>query len=177
MACPSERLLKSFKVYPRRVDFNYKLDKFFIYMYLDPFQELKKAKTFKAGGTEYCFAYQPIYLGKGTGAGYRQNQHLQAFLKGRENNTYKVKAMEKIRDGIAKAVAEGDTSKPYNWKEYQEGWIIVLETFNSPKELLKFEMELIKSIGVQKDKSGPLANKITNAYAFDNLSNGIDEIF
>lgn len=170
--CPNLTLLKTYKVYPRLTNFNYNIDNLFIYIYVDPFEELEKPKAYKAGGTEYCFAYSPIYLGKGTGAGYRQHQHLQAFIQGREKNPYKVAAFKKIQGQMAEAAATGDHTKPWNWKEYQERYIIILRTFQNPKDLLKFEMELIKNIGTVHNKRGPLANKITNAYAFDNLSSG-----
>jgi len=172
--CPNIRLLKTYRVYPRRLDFNYHKDKFFIYIYLNPFKEFKRPKKYKIQGKEYCFAYEPIYIGKGTGAGYRQHQHITSFKSGKENNPYKVKVLNSIKDGMADAAAKNEDSKPMNWKEYQDGWVIVLETFQDPKQLLKFEMELINIIGVQKDRTGPLANKIKNAYAFDNLSTGKD---
>jgi len=170
--CPNIALLKTYKVYPRKIEFNYLKDKFFIYIYLNPFVEYKRAKSYKIDNKEFCFAYEPIYIGKGTGAGYRQHQHLTAFLKGRENNSYKTKILDQISDGMAKAAATGDHTKPWNWKEYQTGYIVVLETFNDPKQLLKFEMKLINSIGTIFDHSGPLSNKIKNAYSFENLSTG-----
>ena len=172
--CPNFNLLKTYKVYPRKIDFNYIKDKFFIYIYINPFKELNKARTYNIGKHEYCFAYEPIYVGKGTGAGYRQHQHITSFLSGKENNQFKVKTLESIKKGMANSVAKGIHTMPWNWKEYQTGWVIVLETFESHRELLKFEMELINSIGTQFDRTGPLANKIKNAYKFDNLSTGRD---
>jgi len=170
--CPNITLLKTYKVYPRKLDFNYLKDQFFVYVYLNPFEEYNRAKSFKISGKEYCFGYEPIYIGKGTGAGYRQNQHLTTFLKGRENNRFKNNTLERISKNMANAAAKQDISKPWNWKEYQEGYVIVLETFPDPKQLLKFEMEIINSIGTQFDKTGPLANKIKNAYSYENLSTG-----
>ncbi len=174
MSCPDINLLKSYKVYPSKIDFKYQSYKFFIYVYLDPFQEFPKAMEAKAGEPlkTYCFAYAPIYLGKGTGAGYRHNQHLKAFQNKRENNPEKIKAFEKIRDGMAEAAAIQDHTKPWNWKEYQNQYIVILETFEDPKELLKFEMQLIKELGTKWDHSGYLSNKIRNAYKFDKLSPG-----
>jgi len=171
--CPNIRLLRTYKVYPRQIDFNYLKDKFFIYIYLDPFQEFKRPKQYKILDKEYCFAFQPIYIGKGTGAGYRQNQHIKTFLSGRENNKLKVESFNLISDKMADAAAKGDHTKPWNWKEYQEGYVIILETFQDPKQLLKYEVELIQGIGTLFDKTGPLVNKIKNAYKFDNLSTGI----
>ena len=172
--CPNFNLLKTYKIYPRKIDFNYMRDKFFIYVYLNPFKELGKANSYKIKGQEYCFAYEPIYVGKGTGAGYRHNQHITSFLSGKENNQYKVKILNEIKKGMATSVAKGIHTKPWNWKEYQTGWVIVLETFDSHRSLLEFEMELINSIGTQFDKTGTLSNKIKNAYKFDKLSTGKD---
>jgi len=172
--CPNFNLLKSYRVYPRKIDFNYMRDAFFMYIYLNPFRELKKAKTFSIKGTNYCFAYQPIYIGKGTGAGYRQHQHITSFLSGKENNQYKVTELNSIKKGMADAAAKGDHTKPWNWKEYQDGWVIILKTFTTHQELLKFEMESINTIGTVFDKTGPLTNKIKNAYKFDKLSTGRD---
>jgi hypothetical protein len=154
------------------MDFNYARDNFFVYVYLNPFEEFDKPKKYKVGSQEFCFAYEPIYIGKGTGAGYRQHQHLAAFRQGRETNPYKKEIFESIYDDMAKAAAENDHTKPWNWKEYQDRYIIILDTFQDPKLLLKFEIDLIKNIGTLHGKKGPLANKITNAYAFDNLSQG-----
>ncbi len=174
MSCPNINLLRSYKVYPSKVDFQYQSYKFFVYVYLDPFVEYPTPVKVKAGTppVEYCFAYAPIYLGKGTGAGYRHHQHLKAFLNGRENNPEKVKTFRKVQDGMAEAVAIGDHTKPWNWKEYKDSYIKVLETFNDPVELLKFEIQMINSLGTTWDKTGTLSNKIKNAHKFDKLSLG-----
>jgi len=175
--CPNIQLLKTYRVYPRKLEFNYLKDKFFIYIYLDPFQEFQKPKVYNIDQKEYCFAYQPIYVGKGTGSGYRQNQHIKTFLSGRENNKIKVEAFKQIADKMANAAAKGDHTKPWNWKEYQDSYVIILETFFDPKQLLRFEVELIQGIGTIFDKTGPLVNKIKNAYRFDNLSTGREQPF
>ncbi len=179
MSCPSVNLLRSYKVYPSKVDFQYQSHKFFTYVYLDPFQEFPSVFTVKAGQPpkEFCFIYKPIYLGKGTGAGYRQNQHLKAFQGKRENNPMKVKAFQSIQDGMAKAAATGDHSKPWSWDEYKKGYIKILETFENPKELLKFEMQMINGLGTTWDNTGCLSNKIKNANKFDGLSNGRQDLF
>ncbi len=170
--CPNINLLRTYKVYPRKLDFNYNADNFFIYVYLDPFQEFDKPVIYKADNKEYCFAYAPIYLGKGTGAGYRQHQHLAAFKAQRETNIYKKEVFSRIQNQMADAAALNDHTKPWNWKEYQDRYIVVLRTFQEPKLLLKFEMELINHIGTMHSKKGTLANKIQNAYKFNNLSKG-----
>ncbi len=179
MSCPNINLLKSYKVYPRKLDFKYQSYKFFIYVYLDPFKPLDKPLVIKTSNpkTEFCFGYEPIYLGKGTGAGYRQNQHLKAFQNNKENNQEKVKAFKKISDQMADAAATKDHTKPWNWKEYQNQYIIVLETFDDPKKLLHFEMQMIKGLGTTWDNSGVLTNKIRNAYKFDKLGTATDGLF
>ncbi len=174
--CPGINLLRTYKVYPRKVDFNYMTDKFFIYVYLNPFTPLQRPLEITVGQQQYCFAYLPIYIGKGTGAGYRQNQHLAAYRNNRENNVFKVAAFKHIEEEMAKAAATQNHSMPWNWKEYQQHYVVVLETFEDPKSLLEFEMELINSIGTVPDKTGPLTNKIKNAYAFNNLSSGRSDI-
>ncbi len=177
--CPNINLLRSYKVYPSKVDFKYQKYQFFIYMYLNPFKEYITPVSYKAGDPkiEYCFAYEPIYLGKGTGAGYRHNQHLKAYLRDHEGNQFKIQTFKKIQDQMAEAAAKQDTSKPWNWEEYKQSWVKIIQTFDDPRALLKFEMELINQIGTQFDRTGPLANKIKNAYKFDRLSQGQAPIF
>jgi len=170
--CPNINLLKTYKVYPRKLDFKYMTDKFFIYVYLNPFEDLKKPKEYYFDNYSYCFAYMPIYIGKGTGSGYRQNQHIKAFRDNREGNQLKVQAFQNLQNKMADAAAKQDHTKPWNWKEYQDSYIIILKTFNDPKQLLKYEMELIQGIGTVFNKTGPLVNKIRNAYKFDNLGTG-----
>jgi hypothetical protein len=175
--CPNINLLKSYKVYPRKLNFNYMSDKFFIYVYLDPFQPLNKPLKFNINQNEYCFAYMPIYIGKGTGAGYRHNQHIASFVNSSEKNKFKVAAFHMIQENMAAAAAKQENDKPWNWKEYQAQFVVILETFNDPKQLLKFEMEIINKIGRVQDHSGPLTNIIKNAYKFDNLSQGRKDLF
>ncbi len=181
MSCPNIELLRSYGVYPRKLDFKYQADKFFIYVYLDPFVELKKPLVVKVpnptGPKEFCFAYEPIYIGKGTGAGYRHNQHLKAFQSKRETNPEKIKAFQSIQDQMADAAATQQHDKPWNWIEYQKKYVIVLETFQDPKELITFEMAMIKNIGTRWDKTGTLTNKIKRANKFNKLGTGQRDLF
>jgi hypothetical protein len=165
--CPNINLLKSYKVYPRQTHFNYLKDLYFIYVYLNPFAELKQPMEVKTSEGTFCFAYLPIYVGKGTGSGYRQNQHIQAFLRGNENNILKKAAFEHLKDEMAKAASMGQKDKPWNWKEYQNSYVIILKTFDDPKKLIDFEISLIKQIGTVWDKTGPLTNKIKNVNKYD----------
>jgi len=170
--CPNIHLLKTYKVYPRKIDFNYMRDNFFIYIYLDPFQEQVRPLSYNINSKEYCFAYMPIYVGKGTGAGYRHNQHLTSFIKGNESNPYKVQTLKLIHEKMADAAAKQDHTKPWNWDEYQKSFIIILETFEDSAQLLKFEVNLIQGIGTLFDNTGPLTNKIKNAYSFNQKHTG-----
>ena len=171
--CPSINLLKTYKVYPSVLNLSYSKDKFFIYVYLDPFHEFQKPFSVKVQGTEYCFAYEPFYIGKGTNAsGYRQNQHISAFLKDKETNRLKIEKFQEVKEHMVQSAAQHDISKPWNWKEFQENYIKILKTFDNPTDLLKFEMEIIQKIGTVYQHKGPLVNKITNAYRFEKLSAG-----
>jgi hypothetical protein len=168
--CPNINLLKTYKVFPRVQQFNYLKDLFFLYVYMDPFQELKKPLAINIDNQDYCFAYTPFYIGKGTGAGYRHHQHLAAFKNNTENNKFKVAAFNELSSKMATAAAKQEHDKPWTIKEYQGSYIVIIKTFEDPKQLLKFEMQMINKIGTLWDKTGPLTNRIKNAYAFDNLA-------
>ncbi len=170
--CPNINLLRTYKVYPRVHQFNYMKDLFFIYVYLDPFRPLERPLSVKIDNEEFCFAYTPFYIGKGTGTGYRHNQHMVAFEKGTERNIFKIQEFQKLKDNMAKAVAMRKKEVPWNIKEFKERYVVILKTFEDPKELLKYEMQLINKIGTLFDHTGPLANRIKNAYKFNNLSSG-----
>jgi len=165
--CPNLNLLRSYKVYPRLLDFNYMKDRFYLYIYLDPFKELSSPLTIKIQGEEFCFAYTPIYLGKGTGAGYRHNQHVTSYLNTFENNQYKKKTFDGIHQQMSVAAAKNEHNKPHDWKEYQKSYIIILKTFETAVDLLRFETEFINKLGTQFDKTGPLSNKIKTATKYD----------
>ena len=170
--CPGINLLKTYKVYPRVHQFNYMKDLFFIYIYLDPFKPYKQPFKVNVQNEDFCFAYEPFYLGKGTGAGYRHNQHLVAFQQGHENNSFKIRAFKTLTDNLAEAAAKQEPDTPWNLKEYKDRYIVILKTFETPEALLKFEMEFINKLGTQMDHKGPLTNKIKNAYKFEKLSSG-----
>jgi len=132
---------------------------------LDPFTEYQQPKEVKVKNENFCFAYEPFYIGKGTGAGYRHNQHISAFIKGNENNPFKIQKFKELAEKMAEAAAKHENSKPWNWSEYQKNWVIILKTFDNPKDLLEFEMEFIKKLGTKKT-GGPLTNKIENAFRY-----------
>ena len=54
---------------------------------------------------------------------------------------------------------------PSNFKEYQNNYVILFDTFEKEKDLIFNEMLLINSIGTvyERDINGPLVNKIINA--------------
>lgn len=161
--CPNQRLLKTYKVYPKLHEFQYLRENFFIYIYMNPFREYDRPYNIKVQGLDFCMAYEPLYVGKGSnGNGYRQNQHIQAFLSDKEQNSIKTKWFKYLDEQMKKAQAMGDHTKPWNWKEYQKDWINVVRTFPTAQDLLKFEVEMIQKIGTKWDGTGPLVNKIKN---------------
>lgn len=157
-------LLKLYKVYPKIQDFHHLKYKYYMYVYLDPFKELDKPLLFKSKKHEYISAYEPIYIGKASsGTGYRHNQHITNYINKKEHNPQKIKKFQELEKNFRLAEKQHSFTKPHNWKEYQSGWIILLEAFNDPKKLLESEVELIKNIGTVYNKKGPLVNKIENS--------------
>ena len=161
-------ILKLYKVFPKIENFNYLRYQYYIYVYLNPFKEYKKPKlvNFKTDKNyEFIFAYEPIYIGKAsTGTGYRHNQHIQKFQSNQEHNQLKVKKFKELESGFEKAKKENSIYLPHNWKEYQSNWIVILQEFNNPKDLLNFEVTFIKTLGTEYTKKGPLVNKIENSF-------------
>jgi hypothetical protein len=156
-------VLKLYKMYPKIDDFNYLRYQFYIYVYLNPFKEYKKPELINK---EYITKYELLYVGKASnGGGYRHNQHINKFISNQEHNPLKVKAFKELEEGFRKAKQQGSFSLPHDWKEYQNNWIVLLKDFNTSKELMKFEMELINSVGTlytKKGKQNTLVNKIEN---------------
>lgn len=164
MACPNGNLLKSYKIYPKLHEFNYMREKFFVYIYLNPFTVYPQPYTVRIQQQEYCMAYEPLYVGKGSGgSGYRQNQHIGSFISAKVQNPIKIKWFKYIETEMQKAERREDTTKPWNWKEYKIDWIQVIRTFNSAESQLQFEVEMIQKIGTRWDSTGPLVNKIKNS--------------
>lgn len=162
--CPNISLLKSYKFYPKLHEFSYMREKYFVYIYLNPFKEYDRPYTFKVNGEEFCTMYEPIYVGKGTGGrGYRHNQHIKSFTSNKEQNSIKVKWFKYIEDEMKKAKENNNINKPWNWDEYKKGWVIVAKTFNNATDLLKFEVTMIQELGTRWDATGPLTNKIKNS--------------
>lgn len=163
LKCPNDSLLKTYKMFPRLHEFSYMRDKYFIYVYLNPFKEYRTSLKFKVQGIQFCSAFEPIYVGKGTnGNGYRHNQHISAFLNNKENNRIKVKIFKEIENEMKKAKELKLVNKPWDWQEYQKGWVFVVRSLNSQEELKRFEMQMINTIGTRWDATGPLVNKIKN---------------
>jgi hypothetical protein len=162
--CNNLNLLRLYKIYPKIDNFNYMRYQFYIYIYLDPFEKLDKPFKIKApDNKDYCSAYTPIYVGKASrGAGYRHNQHIQSYLKNKENNVLKIKKFKEIEKNMAYAKKHNLIGVPHDWKEYQLNWIVIHQSFNDAKKLLDYEVKLIQTLGTQYKRKGPLVNKIEN---------------
>lgn len=157
------RILKSFKVLPRLHDFRYTRDNFFIYIYLNPFTEYKKPFSVSVGGEAFCFGYEPLYIGKGSGgSGYRQNQHISEFKTNKAQNPIKNNWFMYLEKKMQEAKINNDISKPWDWKEYQSSWVIIAKSFPSSEDLLSFEVKFIQAVGTKWNGTGPLVNKIRN---------------
>jgi len=154
-------LFYSYKAFPREFRFNYLKHRYFLYVYLDPFKcYLDNKELGYIENPDYFFGYEPFYIGKGTnGHGYRMNQHISIFQKNQETNIIKRKKFEEIE---TKMKSNKYPDKPKNWTEYKNNYIIILNTFNSEKELQDAEIILINKIGTIYQQNGPLVNKITN---------------
>ncbi len=162
--CPNKALLKTYKIFPKLHEFSYMREKYFVYMYLNPFKEYNEPYSFKVLGTEFCTMYEPLYIGKGTGgSGYRQNQHIKNFTSNKEQNQIKIKWFKYIEDEMEKAKKAKLVNRPWNWNEYKKDWVQVIKTFDSAEDLLEFEIKMIREVGTRWDATGPLTNKIKNA--------------
>ena len=178
--CPPIALLRSYKVYPREIKFDYFKVQYFLYVYLDPFKSLQK--PLEAAG--FCFGFEPFYVGKGAGTGYRQNHHVQSFANRKKNprevqgwNSYKLKKFEEIEKKMEQAAARHDTDLPWDWNDYKDQWIIIAFSSDDPNATIDREMSLIKGLGVvdggsgtrSEVKRGPLINRITNSFKQDGI--------
>lgn len=160
--CPNLHILKSFKIHPRIIHFDYIENRYFVYVYLNPFSDVKESISYTINNKNYCFGYSPLYIGKGTGAGYRHNQHISSFLKKTEKNHYKTEWFNYLEKQMIVAKLKKDYSKPWNWDEYKKSYVVVLEVFKTAEDLLDFEVKMIQTIGTLKRKTGPLVNIISN---------------
>ena len=166
-------VLYSYKVFPRMQSMSYMRDQFYIYCYLDPtinYIDNNKLFVVTTDIKTFYFAYEPFYIGKAsTRNGYRLNQHLNDFIKGRKgSNPEKIKKFQKIDKNLRKL--------NMTWGDYKNNYIIPLISFNDEKTLANFEIELIHTIGTVYESSnkGPLINKITD-YNYKRKFNKKDE--
>jgi putative cell wall-binding protein len=159
-AFPDLILFHNLKIYPREINYDYKKHRYYIYIYLDPFTSyIEKNKLAYIEKPDIFFGFEPFYVGKGTtGHGYRLNQHVSSYLSGKEKNQYKIAKFKEIEE---KMKSNKFPSKPSNWKEYKDHYIITYAAFNNEAELMETEKVLINKIGVKKFNDGPLVNKIT----------------
>jgi hypothetical protein len=173
------------KVVPKINHFIHTNHHYYIYCYLNPFEEVFKTYELLIDKrkTMVNFGYTPIYIGKATGHGFRHNQHIKEFLSGKETkisndksnithtttfNKYKHDMfhiidtnMKHLQKEIEKGV-DIDPIFPTNWKEYQKSWIIILSECSSPDELREVETSIINTIGTIKQNRGPLVNILTS---------------
>lgn len=153
------------KVRPRVNHFDYTKYQFYVYVYLDPFDEIQS--QYRMPGHIVEFAYRPIYIGKATGAGFRHNQHIAEYLKnGKEteknqtiHNEVKKKAFKKLENDM-KRYGHTNVKYPRDWKEYQRDWVIVIKALNNQNDLMRYESTLIRTIGTIRRGSGPLVNAL-----------------
>jgi len=153
------------KVRPRINHFDYKKYPFYVYVYLDPFDE--KQYKFKMPGEYLEFAYTPIYIGKATGAGFRQNQHIAEFVKSDKEvighrtvyNQVKRERFKKLELDM-KQYGHKNIKYPRNWEEYQKNWVIIIKAFSNSDALVRYEAAAIKTVGTTKRGNGPLSNAL-----------------
>jgi len=153
------------KVSPRINYHNYKIHNFYIYVYLDPFQQ--QYYKYRINGEIIEFAYRPVYIGKATNQGFRHNQHIAEYLKnGQESdrgktihNQIKKEYFKKIETNMIK-LGNSNPNYPRNWKEYQANWIIIMKSFQTQQQLQRAEADLIKGIGTIRKGTGPLVNAL-----------------
>lgn len=154
------------KVRPRVNHFDYKKYQFYVYVYLNPFKEIQL--KYKLPGQYLEFAYEPIYVGKGTnGKGYRLNQHIKEYLKtGKEtkgsytiHNEVKKRAFKQLEKDMQQ-YGNSNPKYPRNWEEYKKNWIIVIKALDSQFDLQRFEATVIKTVGTIRRGTGPLVNAL-----------------
>ncbi len=153
------------KMRPRINHFDYKKYKFYIYIYLNPFKPAQL--KYKMPGQYVEFAFEPLYVGKATNAGFRHNQHIAEYLKtGLEKEGVKTihnetkKLAFKELEANMKKYGPTNVNLPSNWTEYQNQWIMIHKVFDNGFDLARYEAKLIKTIGTVRKGTGPLVNAL-----------------
>lgn len=157
------KYLDMYKILPRINYHDYKQHKFYIYCYLDPFD--KRITKFNIANQVYNFGYTPIYIGKASNSGFRQNQHIPEYLKaGSEeigpqkiHNEIKKKRFAEIDQNMK---SHNNYDLPKNWDEYKANWVILIDAYQTHDELVQAEKEFIRGIGTIRKGSGPLVNAL-----------------
>ena len=114
-------------------------NKFYIYAYLDP---RKKGRYLYK---DICFLYEPIYIGKGHGNRYLQHLKYLEYVKKNKKRTY-------FKDKLKGILNNGFS------KQDIQNCIIILQNNLSEQKAFNFEIQLIKNIGRDNFKQGPLTN-------------------
>lgn len=112
------------------------MNKFYVYVLLDP------RKPGKFEYSDFCFLYEPFYIGKGSGR--RINRHLCDDKKELSRNFFKTNIINKINKELG--------LKPF---------ILKLKINLTEKEAFDLEKKLIQEIGRRDKKLGTLTN-LTN---------------
>jgi len=151
------------KVRPRINHFDYNKYHFYVYVYLNPFKPLQS--KYKLPGHYIEFAFEPIYIGKATNAGFRHNQHIAEYLKNGKEVINNVKIYNELKRKKFKELEENmkhsnSVHLPRNWKEYQRDWVIIIKAFDNQFDSSRYERVAIKTIGTQRKGTGVLVNAI-----------------
>jgi len=153
------------KVKPRINYFDYNKYHYYIYVYLDPFEQ--KYSSYKVQGQLIEFAFRPVYIGKATNQGFRHNQHIAEYLKnGQESNGHQVihnqlkKEYFQLIERNMKLLGHTNVMLPRNWEEYQRDWVIILKALPDSNSLAVYEKRLISTIGTIRKGTGPLVNAL-----------------
>lgn len=117
-------------------------NKYYVYIYLNP---IKNGKFIY---DEYCFDFEPFYIGKGSG--YRFISHLKKYVNAKCNKHKMSKINKIIKEGFEPII------------------IKVCDNLNE-KDSFLLEKKLIRLIGREDLGEGPLTNKTDGGEGINNI--------